>query len=254
MEIKKSAIYERLMIFFAAVVQVIGFIISITTEDFSKATLPYFYIIIPIINISCAVISFFLVIFIKFRILRSVILFIQGIAMTLNDKLFLGTVLYFIGIALLFSYGYLKSKPIRKIILSLAPLFLSFFAILPNDAKNFSMAWAYSLFLAFVEFHIYSTIKNSLYSLFPFAAKNFSTSDLPEHSESLNPKKYDLTERQVAILNEFMNSKKNYKELADLFLISESSIKREMREICKKFGVENATLLEILLKQYKIAY
>lgn len=59
MEIKKSAIYERLMIFFAAVVQVIGFIISITTEDFSKATLPYLDIIIPIINISCAVDFFF---------------------------------------------------------------------------------------------------------------------------------------------------------------------------------------------------
>lgn len=251
MEIKKNAIYERLMILFAAIVQVIGFIISITTEDFSKASLPHFDIVIPVINILCATISFLLAIFIKFRAMRSAILFIQGIAMTLNDKLFLGIVLYFIGVAFLFCYGHLKSK--RKIFFSLAPLFISFFAILSNDAKNFYMAWAYSLFLTFAEFHIYSTIRNSLYSLFPFAAKNFSTSKLPEHSETLNPKKYDLSERQIAILKEFITSKKNYKELANTFLISESSIKREMCEICRKFGVENATLLEVLLKQYKIA-
>ena len=52
MKIEKSVLYERLMIFFAAVVQVIGFFISITIEDYTYSFLPYCKIIIPAVNIS----------------------------------------------------------------------------------------------------------------------------------------------------------------------------------------------------------
>lgn len=55
----KKVYYERLMIFFAGLVQLIGFFISINIEDFSKSYLPYFNIIVPVANISCAAVCFF---------------------------------------------------------------------------------------------------------------------------------------------------------------------------------------------------
>lgn len=252
MKIKKRDLYERLMIFFAAVVQVIGFVISITTEDFSKSFLPHFDIIIPIVNISCALICFFLVIFPNFRFLQSLVLFIQGLAMTLNDKLFLGLFLYFLGVAFLFCYGYLNTKKTAKILSCLVPLFLSFFVILAKDFQKFCMAWAYSLFITFVEFHIYSTIKSSVVELFPLSAKAFSSVTLPEHGEKLDLAKYDFTERQINILTKFSEGIRTYKELANVVITSESTIKHEMIEICKKMGVENTTYLALLLQQYRI--
>lgn len=113
MKIEKSALYERLMIFFAALVQLVGFYISITIEDYTHSFLPYCTIIVPAVNISCAAICLVLVFFYKIRFMQSVVLFIQGITMTLNNLMFLGLYLYFFGIALLFCNGYFKTD-IRK--------------------------------------------------------------------------------------------------------------------------------------------
>ena len=59
----KNIPHERLMIFFAAVVQAVGFIISITIEDFSASFIPYAEKIVPVVNFSGSLISFILVIF-----------------------------------------------------------------------------------------------------------------------------------------------------------------------------------------------
>ena len=58
MKITKKPFYERI-IFFATIVQIIDFVISITIEDFSSAFLPRFNIIVPIVNIFCVLSCFF---------------------------------------------------------------------------------------------------------------------------------------------------------------------------------------------------
>ena len=98
----KKISYERLMILFAALVQIIGFIISLTIEDFRNSIIPCAEKVIPIVNVSGALICVFLFFFNKYRLLQSVISFVQGIFMTLNGHLFLGTFLYSLGVALLF--------------------------------------------------------------------------------------------------------------------------------------------------------
>lgn len=250
MKINKNVLYERLMIFFASVVQLIGFIISITIEDFSDSFLPYCNIIIPIINISCSVICLFLVFFPKYNFMQSVVLFIQGIAMTLNNLMFLGLFLYFFGIALLFCYGYFKTNKCKKIIFSLLPLFLSLFVIIPVSRLKFFMAWTYSLFLTFAFFHLYNVVKNYLLDLFPFLAQKISKISLPHPEKKLVLSDYKILNRQSKLVKEFMNGESNYKNLAETFLISESTVKREMAEIFKKLGVENASMLRLLLNQY----
>lgn len=250
MKIEKSALYERLMIFFAAVVQLVGFYISITIEDYAHSFLPYCTIIVPAVNISCAAICLVLVFFYKIRFMQSVVLFIQGITMTLNNLMFLGLYLYFFGIALLFCNGYFKTDIRKKVIICLVPLFLSLFVILPVSRLKFFMAVAYSLFLTFAFSHIYNILKDKMFDLFPFLSKKISKIDLPSPRKQLRLSDYGISGRQSKLVEEFLNGETNYKNLAEIFITSESTVKREMAEICRKLGVENAMMLRLLLNQY----
>lgn len=246
--------YERPMIFFAAVVQLVGFFMSLTKTDSSNAFLPYFNIVVPVVNLSCSLICFALVIFHNLKIMQSVVSFIQGIVTTMNNIAFLGIFLYFLGIALLFVNGFLTKKTLRKIFGILSPLFASFFIIMTKSLYDFYMAWMFSLFLMFTYFHIYHSIKESLFTLFPLHAKKISSLNLPNPGEELVLKDYGLTERQIKMTQEFSNGKVSYKELANIFITSQSTIKREMSSICKKLGVENSSLLEVLIEQYKVVF
>lgn len=248
MNINKKVLYERLMIFFAGIVQVFGFIISITVEDFSKSYVPYFDFIVPIVNISCASICFFLVIFPKFRFLQSAVLFIQGIVMTLNNLIFLGVFLYTFGIALLYCYGYLKSKCNIKISVCMILLFISFLPILFKNDFNFFMAIAYSLFLLFSYSHLYLIVKDNLFELFPFLADKISEVNLPEPGGTINR----LSGRQINLVKKYKKGNASYKLLADDFQTSESTIKQEMSKICKFLGVKNIEILLFLLQQYEM--
>lgn len=82
--------------------------------------------------------------------------------------------------------------------------------------------------------------------------KKLSSILFSEQKKNLNLKKYDLTERQAAIIKEFFTKNETYKELANTFITSESTIKHEMSIICRKFGVSNSAILRILLEQYDI--
>ena len=245
----KKVFYERLMILFATLVQVIGFIISITIEDFSKAFVPYCEYIVPFVNIACAAICLFLCVFPKFRVLQSLVLFIQGILMTLNNIIFLGVFLYCLGIALLFCYGYLKLK-FKKIIYCIIPLCIFFFPILYKCVFTFLMTFAYLFFILFSYFHLYSIIKNNLFELFPFLSKKISNIELPEPGNTLNLTDFGLSERQIKLIKEYKKEKTNYKKLADAFYTSESTIKQDMSKICKSLGVKNVDILLFLLNQY----
>lgn len=189
MKIEKSALYERLMIFFAALVQLVGFYISITIEDYTHSFLPYCTIIVPAVNISCAAIC-------------------------------------------------------------LVPLFLSLFVILPVSRLKFFMALAYSLFLTFAFSHIYNILKDKMFDLFPFLSKKISKIDLPSPKKQLRLSDYGISGRQSKLVEEFLNGETNYKNLAEIFITSESTVKREMAEICRKLGVENSMMLRLLLNQY----
>lgn len=250
MNINKKVLYERLMILFAGIVQVVGFVISITVEDFSKSYVPYFDFIVPVVNISCAAVCFFLVIFPKFRLLQSIVLFTQGIVMTLNNLIFLGVFLYCFGIVLLYCYGYLKSKKNLKIVVCMIFLLISFLPILFKNDSNFFMAIAYSFFILFSYFHLYSVIKENLFGLFPFLANKITDVKFPEPGGTINLVGYGLSERQINLVKEYKKENASYRRLADDFKTSESTIKQEMSKICRLLGVRNAEVLLLLLQQY----
>ena len=223
----KNIPHERLMIFFAAVVQAVGFIISITIEDFSASFIPYAEKIVPVVNFSGSLIAFILVIFPQFRVTQSIVL--------------------------LFCNGYLQENKKIKIYIILSIWFLSTFIILPQNLSQFIMIIAYSLFITFMYFYIYGAVFKSLLSLFPISAKHISSLNLPDFGTSLNLTEFGLSERQIKIVKHIAKTNStSYKELADAAITSESTIKKDMLEIFKKLGVENSTSLKFFLSLYKI--
>lgn len=252
MSVNKKMIYERLMILFGAIVSFVGFIISITIEDFSDSFLPYFNIIVPIVNITSAVLCLFLFIFPKFRVIQSLVVFAQGIIMVLNNLLFLGIFLYSLGIMLLFCNGYLRKRAILKIICCLGILLLSFTPILFMNLHTYFMAVFFLLFIAFASLYIYWTTKQNLFELFPFLANKITNKQMPEPGSKLNLQDFELTDRQIKILKAYINDSTNYKDIAEMFYLSESLVKKEMTIICKCFGVQTIEVLLLLLQQYEI--
>lgn len=89
-----------------------------------------------------------------------------------------------------------------------------------------------------------------MFDLVPFLSKKISKIDLPSPKKHLRLSDYGISGRQSKLVEEFLNGETNYKNLAEIFITSESTVKREMAEICRKLGVENAMMLRLLLNQY----
>lgn len=252
MNIDKKKLYERLMILFGATVSFVGFIISVTIEDFSKSFLPYFNVIVPIVNVISTVACLFLFIFPKFRIMQSLVVFWQGMVMVLNNLLFLGIFLYFLGIMLLFCNGYLRKRASLKLTYCLGILFLSFTPIFFTSIHKYFMAVFFLLFVTFSFIYVYWKIRQNLFELFPFLANKITDKKMPEPGSKLNLQDFDLTDRQIKILKAYINGSNNYKDIGEMFYLSESLVKKEMVNICKCFGVQSIEVLLFLLQQYEI--
>ena len=241
------------MLFFALLVQLVGFIISITIEDFSKSFLPYANYIVPPINFAGICFALFMLIFPRYKLLQSIVFFTFGILMTLNNLVFLGALLYSLGLVLMFANGLIEQRPQKKLIIIDIMWFLSLFSIVPQNIFQFFMALVYSLFLIFAYAHIYTSMRKYSHALFPIINQGISSKELPKIGSVLHLKEFGFTERQSRITIEFSKNHSTYKQLADIVCTSESTIKHEMKDIFSKIGVQNSIELRFLLSMYQIS-
>ncbi len=249
---KKGLPYERLVIFFAALVQIVGFVISVTIEDYQYSFLPRPEYVIPSVNALGALVCLFLLIFPRFKLLQSLVLFAQGITMTLNNLIFLGTFLYSAGVIFLFCNGFLKERSKKRLAAVLGVWFATLFVMLPQNFLKFCMVFAYSLFVSFFYFYVYASVRKDLLSLFPITAMTLSSVEMPELGQELHLERYQLTDRQIFLVQEYITTRKTYKELAETLKISESTVKKDMTDVFEKLGVQNIASLNVLLSQYKV--
>ena len=241
------------MVLFGFIVQVIGFAISITIEDFSKSVIIHSEFVIPAANAIGAILALIALIKLDLKFLQTFVFFLQGIVMTLDGIIFLGVFLYSIGIVMLFCYQYLEKNIKLKLGIIFSIWFISLTALIRNHLLNFLMAVSYTFFLMFIYIYLYNIIKHSLLRLFPITALNLSSITLPEVGTVLDLNQFGLSERQILLVREFSKTRASYKELAEKVIISESTVKKEMIEIFRKLGVKNLTSLSFLLSQYKIS-
>ena len=83
---------------------------------------------------------------------------------------------------------------------------------------------------------VYSKLKHLLSPLLPAQSKE-AIVKLPPQGSLLNLQDCQLSERQIKIVNEYLETNASYSELADKFIVSVSTVKKEMAHILHIFGV-----------------
>lgn len=94
-------------------------------------------------------------------------------------------------------------------------------------------------------------MKNSLANYLPPSMVD-SEINLPKLGNPISLSDYNLSNRQKEILSEYLKYGTSYKNLAQKFIVSESTVKTEMARIQKQFGVKNREDLRVLLLQYEL--
>lgn len=180
------------------------------------------------------------------------ILYIEGIVTLLIDFKVLGTFLYSAVFVVLFCNKFFIKNTGKKLLFLCSSWFLAVFSLIPFGLDRFIFTMLITFFFSGFYFHIYKLLESKLSIFIPVKADKTKTIQLPNRGCELNLSDYDLSERQIKILKEYVSQKSSYKEIAEKFFYSISTVKKDMTTIFSIFGVKNKNDLYFLLSQYKI--
>lgn len=248
----------RIMCFLSSFALIIAAITSYNHEPSSFVIFPNPKISVFVINSVCALICICLTIFPHNVVLQCSILFIQAITTTLTNYEMLGTFLYAAFIILCFCNGFFKTKLKEKISAIIFVWFIvlilyGYEAFQKNHSRwlfNFLLQFSISVFFFGFYFYVYKKLETLLTTLVPAKKIPATSIQLPKTGTDLHLSNYNLTNRQIRLVMEYLKSNSNYEALSKMFYISKSTVKKDMTEVFSKFGVLNLKELHILLLQY----
>lgn len=245
---------SKLFNFFGFIVLLVASILSFILDPCPITIIPFPKVTIPILNSLCALFCLYLLLFKPtFYIGQCIVLIVQSVATTLTGYEILGTFLFFAAALILFCEGFFKTNLKEKIYIIVSFWFITTLGIIPFGWDRFILALAVFLFFCGFYIFLYSKLKDLLSTLLP---QNIVTSsvDLPPKGSHLKLSEFSLNERQINILKNYMETKDSYSKLAYNICVSVSTVKREMADVLKIFGVRNINDLYILFLQYEIVY
>ena len=232
------------MLLTAFILLFIATIISFKNKNFLPTIIPFRAIIVPIINATSALLCFILLFIKENYRLQCLILFVQGICTALTGYELLGAFLYSAMFVLLFVNKFFTNKPKKKLIFLVSVWILTNFSLLPISKLRF--------LIAFVISSVFKKLEDILSVFIPAKKSIIPSENFPKQGEELILKDFNLSERQITILKDFIENKTTYLDLARKYNISISNVKKEMSEIFTRFNVTNNNELYILLKQFVI--
>ena len=248
------------MCFFGAVVLTIASVMSFNHAPSTVPVIPKPEFSIFIINATCALFAFLLVLFPTNWKLQAAILLIQSISTPLTGYEVLGTFLYAAFIILCFVNGFFKTHFYKKnIAFSLIWIFVligyGFYSFANCECYkrcfySLTLEIAVSVFFFGFYYYVYKKLESLLVTLVPAKAGKKTNQNLPEAGTTLHLSDFDLTERQIKMIMEYLATQKSYPEMSRQFNTSVSTIKKDMRIIFECFNVSNLKELHILLLQY----
>ncbi len=244
--------YEKLMILTAFILLSIATIISFKNKNFVPTLIPFRTTIVTTINATSALLCFILLFMKENYRLQCFILFVQGICTVLTGHELLGAFLYSAMFVLLFVNKFFTTKSKKKLIFLVSTWLLTIFSLLPISQLRFLIAFLISSFFATFYAYVFKKLEDILSVFIPAKKSIIPAQPFPKQGEELFLKDFNLSERQITILKDFIENKTTYLNLARKYNISISTVKKEMTEIFTRFNVTNNNELYILLKQFVI--
>lgn len=107
-----------------------------------------------------------------------------------------------------------------------------------------------SAFFAGFYAYVYKKLEVYLSVLIPAKQKHSPVVGLPERGAEMNLAEFGLTDRQIRLVQEYMDNRTTYKSMADKHNMSESAVKKDMSDVFRRFSVDNINELYFLLSQY----
>ena len=240
------------MILSAFIMLVMATVFSINNNNYVTTIIPFRTTIVPIINGATAFLCFILLFIKENYRLQSLILFIQGICTAITGYEILGAFLYSAMFVILFVNKFFTTNTKKKLIILVCIWILTIFSLLVISYTRFITVLIISFFFATFYAYIYKKTEDILSIFVPTKTNFLSNNALPKQGEELFLSKFDLSERQIILLKDFIKNKSTYNNLAKKYNVSISTVKKDMADIFTKFNVANNNELFILLSQFVV--
>lgn len=241
------------MLFCTFLVLTVASFLSITLPPTENTILRYPQITVPIVNFSSCIFCLILL-FLKTEHYKLEILlcFVQSIFTTITGYETIGAFLYSAIIIILFINKFFVSHFYLKVFSLLIIWLCITLGLIPISVERFFLIIAVSIFFCSFYLFVFDKLKNQLSVFLPSNETFISKIKMPAPGSKLNLQDYDLSDRQIMLIKEYLVSQKSYAQLSNKFNIGLSTVKRDMSMAFERFGVKDIKRLHILLLQYEI--
>ncbi len=211
---------------------------------------------VPVIHGVSVIIGLFFIIFPRHVWILITLLLVESAHLTITGFQGIAIFIYTIAILIFFTMGYFKTHFKRRATIVCGTWIVLLFTLIPrtNGVFEFLFAIGLTAFVCCGYYVSYQILKDHLGFLIGDikVPGQVSNVPLPEKGGKLLLKEIGLTDRQIACVHYTIDSDWGYKKIASELITSESTVKKEMQELYRLFGVKNREMLRLLLIQYKV--
>lgn len=256
---KRHSTSERVVNITGSIFLTIAFVTSLILNGDETSVLelipidigrPLTSVILPIAY-GCLALYGFVLVFLPSTKAQVFICYMSSIITMLTNYEFLAVFLFLSSIIIyLLICPYSKKKRICIIFMAIFH-YLSILCVYPHGWIQVLYVFCTSVFFMVLHIWLYYTLRQKFSSF--LQNKVYENQVIKEKpGEILNLKDYGLTDRQVSLTKEYFYNKMPYKDLADKYITSLSSIKKEFSCIFQKLGVSDISEMVHLLQQFQL--
>lgn len=242
--------YEILLIISSFAILSTASILSLFMPPTEGTILPFPQYTVPIFNFFCASLCLSLLFLKNKNLVEYLILSIQSFSTTVTGYETLGAFLFTALFLLLFSNGFFKSKFKQKVFVLMLAWVLVCLTVLAFGIYRFILQIVTTVFFFSFFVFIYNKLSDQLSIFLP--SKISSSVQLPPPGEKLVLSDYGLSERQIKMVNDYLEKQSSYTQLGKKYNISPSTVKKDMQKVFTLLGVKDLKNLHILLLQYHV--
>ena len=242
---------ERVVSIIGTIYMGLALLSAILLNGDPKSIIPYSKIVIIVTHSVCALLSF-ISIFKTGVKLKITVLLIESCLLILTNYEILGIFFFYFAIILLLSNDFFTSKSFFHASILFDFHLVNILLMYTHGWPQTMVALATSVFAFFFFIWIYRILRKKLSCLIPPTVSNNGILQSIKPGSEISLKDYNLTDRQIDLVLDYLHNNLSYNELSEKYYISVSTVKKDFAEIFKIFNVTKLEELHILFLQYRI--
>lgn len=249
---KRQLSMERVVSLVAFIFLTASFICSIVLDGDPLSIIPRTEIVIPVVHLVCAIAAFVSIFYPIFPV-QFLIMQVESVLTILTTYEQLGIFLFYGSVFLLLCKDYtsLYTKP--KMIAVFTIHVLALIGHVTHGIPYMCLAIFTSAFYMAFFIWIYYILKIKFSCFIPTKVTTNSILSNKMPGSQLSLSEYDLTERQINFILDYLNENATYKTLSEKYFVSLSAVKKDFRKIFQTFNVTKIEELYILLLKFQVS-